>query len=191
MQVPSDHYKQYFDEMSKAIDSVDMQEVFKAGEILKEAYQKGRTVYTMGNGGSAATASHAANELGKCCAPLPKKGFRIMCLGDNVAQLTAYANDEGYENCFWGQLEPVLDEGDVLIAISGSGNSRNVVRACENGKKRGATVIAMTGFTGGKLMPLGDAKIHTPHEHWGRLEDLHMMMVHYLGNYMREVAFQK
>ncbi len=185
------HYGEYLEELQRAIASVDSAEVFKAGNILKEAYGNGGTVYSCGNGGSAATASHLANELGKCCATLPRKGFRVLCLSDNVPQLTAYANDEGYELAFTGQLEPVIGKNDVLVCLSGSGNSPNVLRAAELAKSRGARVITMTGFDGGKLMSLGDARIHVAHEHWGRLEDAHMIFVHYLGNYLRQVVFSK
>ena len=182
----SKYYDGYFDELAAAIGLLDRKEVFKAVDILCSAYKSGKAVYSMGNGGSAATASHFSNEFGKCCRALPKGGFRVQCLCDSVPQLTAFANDDGYDSCFSGQLEPVLSEGDVLFCISGSGNSPNVVKAAELARKRKAKVIALTGFSGGRLREMGDAKIHLAHGHWGRIEDVHMVLVHYLGNHVRE-----
>jgi D-sedoheptulose 7-phosphate isomerase len=179
-------FKEYFGELGRALGSIDRREAFKAVDVLCSAYGQGKALYSMGNGGSAATASHFANEFGKCCKGLPKAGFRVQCLCDNVPQLTAFANDEGYEDCFSGQLAAVLCEGDVLFCISGSGNSPNVVRAAELAKGRKAKVIALTGFSGGRLREIADAKIHVAHDHWGRVEDAHMVLVHYLGNHVRE-----
>jgi D-sedoheptulose 7-phosphate isomerase len=170
----------YFDYVTQLIRSVDMDKLDAVVQRLREAREGGSCVYVMGNGGSAATASHFANDLGK----LPRKAgqapIRAVSLTDNVAWVTALANDEGYENIFTGQLDRLLQNGDVVIVISASGNSTNLVRAVELAKQRGADTIAVLGFTGGKLRGMADIALLIPSRpgYYGPVEDVHLVIEH-------------
>ena len=177
--------------MNKAVLKVNSEEVKKALHVIIDAYEADKTLYFFGNGGSAAVASHFANEYAKCCIAPGKKLMKAISLTDNVALFTAWANDEGYESIFLGQLKNFLEYGDVVIGISGSGNSPNVVNACAFAKERGAKVIGMTGFSGGKLRELADVQIHVPETHYGRIEDVHMMVGHMMGDYIRTQVLGK
>ena len=170
--------KEYYDREKQVIDRLDHQQISDAMNALLKAYDEERTVYIFGNGGSAATASHMACDLNKgvCCNL--KKRFRAICLNDNVATFMAVANDDSYENIFLYQLEGKLQKEDVVIAISGSGNSKNIVKAVDYTKEVGATLIAMTGYKGGKIYEKADYHLHAPVEDMQIVEDIHMSFVH-------------
>ncbi len=141
-------YLQGFNELLKGID---LDAVARAAEMLRAARDDGANVYIAGNGGSAATATHFANDLGKAtkrsgCAPI-----RVLSLSDNVSWLTALANDEGYERVFSGQLENFAKPGDLLIVISASGNSPNLVQAVDHAAREGLSTLGILGFDGGAL----------------------------------------
>jgi D-sedoheptulose 7-phosphate isomerase len=141
-------------------------------------------VFFIGNGGSAATASHFANDIAIGTRTGDAKPFRAMALTDNVAVLTALANDNGYDSIFVDQLKVHLRDGDALVAISASGNSPNVIAAVEYARSRGAKVVGLTGFDGGKLRTLSDIAIHaqTAKGEYGPVEDLHMVVDHLVGS---------
>ncbi len=172
---------EYFNTVSAVISRLDKDQFNAALNILLEAYERGSAVYTMGNGGSAATASHIVCDFNKGVSMKLDKKFRFISLCDNAASLMAIANDCGYEHIFEYQIEGKLVRGDVLIAISGSGNSENVLRAVRYAKNCGCTIIAMTGYSGGKLRPLGDCQIHVPIEDMQKVEDIHMMALHLMA----------
>jgi D-sedoheptulose 7-phosphate isomerase len=161
-------------------------------EVLDAARERGSTIFLIGNGGSAATASHMANDIGLDV--LKKSGdaraFRVLSLTDSVPMLTAIANDEGYENVFLRQLRILYRPGDVLVAISASGNSPNVVAAAEWVRKEGGAVLGLTGFDGGRLRGLCDVAIHveTPKGAYGPVEDVHMIMDHLVAGYLSSRA---
>jgi D-sedoheptulose 7-phosphate isomerase len=149
-------------------------------ETLYEAFEEERTIFLVGNGGSAAAASHFGQDLAKgtLASMQAKRRFRVVPLTDNVGYITALANDEGYESVFEQQLRNLGRRGDVLIAISGSGNSPNVLRAVEYAHSIGMKTIGVTGFDGGKLRGLADEGVHVPVEDMGMAEALHGVVFH-------------
>jgi len=141
----------YLRDLERLMAQVDLDAIARIAGLLRAARDEGGTIYIAGNGGSAATASHWANDLGKATKCAGRSCVRVMCLSDNTPWLTALANDEGYERVFAGQLENFAVPGDALIVISASGNSSNLVRAVELAKERGLLTIALLGFDGGVL----------------------------------------
>src|SRR5262249_11534403 len=142
--------------------------------ILAEARDQGRRIFICGNGGSASTASHFATDMVKGASYGRDRRFRIMALTDSLPTLTAYSNDCSFECVFVEQLKNFAEPGDVLLAVSTSGNSANVLRAVEYANSIGCRTIALTGWDGGKLGPSAQLEIHIPHDHTGRVEDAHM-----------------
>lgn len=171
----------YVDNLVGTLKNLDLAKVDQAIDILREARDNGRTVFTCGNGGSASTASHFACDIVKGASYQREKRFRIMALTDNLAAMTAYSNDVSYECVFVEQLKNFAKPGDVLLAISGSGNSPNVLRAVEYANQLGCRTIAMTGRDGGKLGPLAEVNIHAKDPHMGRIEDAHLIACHMIG----------
>ncbi len=156
------------------------------GELLYRAYRDGKHVFTLGNGGSASTASHMAADLAKNTIEQNMRRFRILSLNDNASLLTALANDLGYENVFSEQLKNLIRAGDLLIVISGSGNSPNVVAAIEYARERSAEVAAIVGFGGGRAAELADLAIVVHSDHYGIVEDLHLVINHILVDHFKE-----
>ena len=169
---------EYYDREKAVIDALDRDEINAAMNALLDAYERGATVYVFGNGGSAATASHMVCDFNKgTCEKLDKK-FNFVCLNDNIPTLMAVANDLSYEDIFLYPLQGRLTKNDVVLAISGSGNSHNVVKAAEYAKQVGATIIAMTGYQGGKIRKMADYYLHAPIDDMQITEDLHMSFDH-------------
>ena len=168
----------YYDKLRATIDKIDRGEINRAMEALKAARDGKHYVFIMGNGGSASTASHFAGDFNKGLSLNREKRFRFVCLNDNAATVLSLANDVAYEAIFVEQLKNFLSDGDLVMAISGSGNSANVVSAAEYAKSRGNTVIGLTGFNGGKLLGLSDIKLHIPVDDMQIVEDLHMVFDH-------------
>jgi D-sedoheptulose 7-phosphate isomerase len=176
----------YKSSLFRAIDSVDLARVEQAIQILSEARAAGRHIFTCGNGGSASTASHFGCDMVKGASFQRAERFRIMALTDSLPTLTAYSNDVDYGCVFVEQLKNFAQPGDVLIAISGSGNSPNVVRAVEYANSIGCHTIAMTGRDGGKLGPLAEVNIQAVEPHMGRIEDVHMIVAHMIAYYFMD-----
>ena len=176
----------YLDYLSSCFASVDCDAVGAFADLLLSARQTGNAVFFIGNGGSAATASHFANDISVGTRTGDGKPFRAISLTDNVAVMTALANDEGYEKMFVDQLKVHMRDGDALVAISASGNSLNVIAAVEYAKSRGATIVGLTGFDGGKLRELSDISLHVPtaRGEYGPVEDLHMIFDHLIGSFL-------
>ena len=147
---------------------------------LAAAFDEGATVFMAGNGGSAAAASHFAQDLAKgtLADMKSKKRFRIMPLTDNIGYITALANDEGYESIFEVQMRAFAKKGDYLVAISGSGNSKNILRAVDYAHEVGMTVIGVTGYDGGKLKQICDVPVHVPLWDMGMTEAIHGVLFH-------------
>lgn len=160
------------------LKKLDVEQINAALNLLDETRQKKGRIYICGNGGSAATASHFQNDFNKGVSEYIDVPFRLHCLNDNVATLMAIANDIGYEEVFRFQLRNNLEENDVLVAISGSGNSHNVIRAVEYAKEHGCKIIGLTGFSGGKLKELSDISLHAPVNSMQVTEDIHMIFGH-------------
>jgi len=176
----------YRAELLDAIDSVDLEAVGRAIEILSRARAESRRIFVCGNGGSASTASHFATDLVKGASFGRTTRFRIMALTDSLPTITAYSNDVSYDCIFTEQLKNFAEPGDVLIAISSSGNSPNVLHAVEYANSIGCTTIALSGRDGGKLGPCCGVNILVNHAHTGRIEDLHMIVLHMIGYYFME-----
>lgn len=160
------------------LKKLDIEQINAALDLLDETRQKKGRIYICGNGGSAATASHFQNDFNKGISEYIETPFRFHCLNDNVATLMAIANDIGYEEVFRFQLRNNLEENDVLIAISGSGNSPNVIHAVEYAKEHGCKIIGLTGFSGGRLKELSDISLHAPVNSMQVTEDIHMIFDH-------------
>lgn len=175
----------YLAHVAKTLSRIDAGEVATFIRSLLQARECDQTVFFIGNGGSAATASHFANDLAIGTQSRPKP-FRVVSLTDNVAVLTAIANDFGYDQIFSRQLEAVGKAGDVLVAISASGNSPNLIRAFECAKAMGVKTIALTAFDGGRLRALADEGVHVPTEpkEYGPAEDAHMVLDHLVSSYL-------
>jgi D-sedoheptulose 7-phosphate isomerase len=181
----------YKNELFRTIDAIDLAGVEKAIALMSEARAAGRTIFIAGNGGSAATASHFVCDMVKGASYGREQRFRMMCLNDNLATLTAYSNDVGYDIAIAEQLKNFASPGDVYMAISGSGNSPNVVTAMETANEIGCRTIALTGRDGGKLGKLAQLHVHVPVPHMGRIEDAHMIICHMIGYYFMEAEMLK
>jgi D-sedoheptulose 7-phosphate isomerase len=170
--------RRYIAELSSVIAAIDPQQVAAAAEALREVHRRRGRVYVMGNGGSAATATHLAADLGKNAVQDGRPRFQVIGLCDNQASITAYANDCGYETVFEGQLATLLEPPDAAVAISASGNSPNVVRAVELARSRGASTIGVTGFDGGRLGRLVDVHVNVALGTIEQVEDAHLVVTH-------------
>jgi D-sedoheptulose 7-phosphate isomerase len=172
--------------LNGALDQIDTEKVATAIDWLKQARDDSRHIFVCGNGGSASTASHFACDMVKGASYRQEKRFRIMALTDSLPTLTAYSNDVSYDCVFVEQLRNFAEPGDVVMALSGSGNSANVVHAIDYANSIGCRTIAMSGRDGGKLTPLAQLSIHVPEPHMGRIEDAHMVVCHMICYYFME-----
>ena len=171
----------YISEMSRALSQIDASAVDRFADLIFNAWRDNRHVYVFGNGGSAYTSSHFVTDLVKTASVEGKKRLHAISLLDNVGLTTALANDISYEESFRFPLASYAKTGDLAIGISCSGNSPNLLRACEWAKENGLTVIALTGFTGGKVKNLADLHINIPSENYGVIEDLHLSIAHIIA----------
>ena len=174
----SKQIKEYLELEISILNKLDQKEINNAMNLLEETREKESNVYVFGNGGSAATASHMENDFNKGVSEKLEKKYRFQCINANMATIMAIANDNGYERVFEQQLENKLTENDVIIAISGSGNSENVVRAVKYAKKQGCKIIGMTGYSGGELKKLSDISLHVPLDNMQITEDIHIIFNH-------------
>lgn len=171
---------QYLRELSDLLKRFDIDQFKQILTRILDAYKGGRTIFIMGNGGSGSTASHFACDINKgCCIDLDKK-FRVLCLNDNLPTLLALANDIGYGVVFEEQLKNFFKAGDLVIGISGSGNSENVLRAIRYAKDHGGETVGLSGFSGGKLSKMVDVPFVAPVDDMQKIEDIHMIVVHML-----------
>ncbi len=168
----------YIEELKNTMDLLPEDRIQEVIELLREARLAGRQVFIMGNGGSASTATHFVCDLGKNTRSPELPNFRVIGLSDNMAIFSALANDEGYENVFAQQLASFVQPEDIVIGISASGNSPNVLRAMELANQRGARTVAFTGFDGGKLRSLAGIEIHVPSHCIEHVEDIHLVLEH-------------
>jgi D-sedoheptulose 7-phosphate isomerase len=170
--------KTYFMGVGSVLRSLPFALIDRVTDALWNAYLEGRTVYVFGNGGSAALASHCACDLGKGTVINGNRRFRILALTDNIPLMTALANDISYDDIFAEQLTPLVEKGDIALAISGSGNSPNVLKALHIAREAGAFTIGLTGFQGGKMKPLCDLCVIIPSDNMQVIEDLHVSVNH-------------
>jgi D-sedoheptulose 7-phosphate isomerase len=180
--------KRYVAELKETLDHLPWEAIQEVISILHRARLNDRQVFILGNGGSAATASHFACDLGKGTILPDRPRFRVTALTDNMPLFSAYANDYGYEHVFAEQLAGLVRAGDVVIAISGSGNSANVLKAIKLARSAQAVTIGLTGFDGGKLKDLVDICIHVPRHCMEQVEDIHLMLEHLICTALRQEA---
>jgi D-sedoheptulose 7-phosphate isomerase len=168
--------QQYIDLVKSTLDALDPKALDALVEAFHTTYEKGGNIYTMGNGGSGASASHAAGDFLKGASYGLDKRFKMICLNDNLPSMMAIANDIGWESIFVEPLKNFLSEDDLVIGISGSGNSKNVVNALEYANANGATTVAMSGFNGGKISQIASINVHAPVMDMEVTEDVHMVI---------------
>lgn len=171
---------QYKSSLLQALETIDLAKVNLLIEAFAKARDEDRQIFVCGNGGSAATANHLACDIVKGASYGRAKRFRIMALSEQVPTITAYANDVGYAEVFAEPLKNFARPDDIVMILSGSGNSPNVVRALECGNEIGCYTIALTGRDGGKAAPLAKLNVHVADNHMGRIEDGHMVICHML-----------
>ncbi len=172
--------------VKRLIDEVPEAQVERLADLLEEAWRDDRRVLLMGNGGSAATASHIVNDLQKCVHLECGKPLKTLCLSDCTPLLMAWANDTEYANVFAPQVECWAEPGDLVIGISGSGNSPNVIRAIEAGNAKGANTFGLAGYEGGKLAKTARECIVIRSDNMQQIEDLHMILLHVVFSTVRE-----
>jgi D-sedoheptulose 7-phosphate isomerase len=172
----------YIDSQIKTLQELKKHDdvIEKIGKKLLEARESGSTIYIIGNGGSASTASHMACDLLKSCITKEKSRFRAISLSENVPVFTAWANDTSYDLVFSEQMKNFVTEKDLVVAISGSGNSKNIIKGVETANEIGAYTIGLTGMGGGKLAQIAKLSLIVPNDNMWRIEDIHLMLNHLL-----------
>jgi len=170
--------EKYIELEISVLRKIDRAEINALMNAIDNARQKNATIYIMGNGGSASTASHFVNDFNKGLSEYIEQKFRFACLSDNIATVMAIANDIGYDSVFEFQLRGKLKADDLVIGISGSGNSPNVLNAIELAKKEGVLTAGLTGYDGGKLRKIADIPVHAPVMSMQVTEDIHMIFDH-------------
>ena len=189
----------YASGMQEVFGRLPVEPIEKIIKVLFDAFENGGKVITMGNGGHGATASHFINDLAKHTVVSDKKDevivkgkrFRTICLCDNMATLTSWANDVGYDEIFAQQLENWADKGDVVIGYTGSGNSENILRAFKVAREHGATTIALTGYQGGKIKAIADICYIVPSDRISFIEDIHFTLGHMWCDSLRRIIKEK
>ncbi len=172
-------FDEYWENLGNAFGGLDRKEFYRAVDILTEAYRGGRQIFCVGNGGSAATANHFVCDFGKNAVQDPsRRRFRMISLSDNVEKITAFGNDVAFDEIFRQQMINLMDEGDVLLAISASGNSPDLVRACEYAREKNGLIITVSGYNGGKIREFADASLVAHLESYEQIEDIHMIIMH-------------
>lgn len=182
--------QRYIQGLKQTLDELPLAQIEEIKDTLLDAYNNDRRIFIIGNGGSAATASHFACDLSKGTTignPDMKKRFKVIALTDNIPLLTAWGNDIDYSQIFVEQLKNLLDKDDIVIAISGSGNSENILKAVEYANEKGALTIGLTGFfTGGKLKDITHKCLIVPSDSMERIEDVHLIFEHLVCSWLRK-----
>jgi len=185
-----DQLTQYLIDLKWTLDNLPLEEMNQVINLLHEARLSGRKVFILGNGGSASTASHFVCDLGKNTRQPGWPSFRVIGLSDNMPTFSAYANDEGYDSVFANQLDNLIEAGDVVIGISTSGRSPNVLKAIELANQRGATTVGFTGYEGGQLGSMVDIELRVKSDCIEQIEDVHLIFDHMITKVLREGAQQ-
>jgi D-sedoheptulose 7-phosphate isomerase len=174
--------REYLDRVRDEVDRLDVGEVANLSALIERAYRDGQFVFIIGNGGSAANASHLCEDLAKGTLVdfESQKRLKVMSLTDNTAAVMAWANDEGYDRVFLEQMKNFASEGDLVLAISGSGNSPNILRAVEWANLNGLVTVGITGFGGGKLKQIAQHRFHVALDDMGIVESLHLIAFHWI-----------
>ena len=173
--------RRYLDELRQVFDALNLAEMDAIAQVFQRAYEDGRKIFVLGNGGSAATASHMACDLNKDACFHAAKKFRVMVPTESVATLTAIGNDASFDDIFVEQLKNFAESGDVVVGISGSGNSPNILKAVEYANQLGCITVGFCGYDGGKLKPLVQCCFHVRYDDMHVVQDIHMILVHVLS----------
>ena len=177
--------KMYTSRLNEILNALPADKFIEINNVLQDARETGKQIFVIGNGGSAAAASHMVCDFGKNTRQPGKNRMRAICLNDNIPSVMAYANDEGYDVIFSEQLLALGKAGDILIAISGSGNSANILKALETARQMQIKVIGLTGFQGGKMKALTDICLVVPSDSMEMIEDVHLIINHILAGLLR------
>ena len=178
--------RDYIDELRAILERLDHAMIDRFTEAIWRGYEQGRTLFIFGNGGSAALASHLATDMGKGTVAGERARLRVISLTDNVPLMTAWANDFGYDNIFAEQLRGLVQRGDLAFAISGSGNSKNVVLGIEAAREAGANTMVLTGFDGGRVKELCELCLVVQSNNMQHVEDAHLCAAHAIFSAVRE-----
>lgn len=170
----------YYGKLARIATALDYAQVDHAADLVEDAWKCGRQIFTFGNGGSASTASHWACDWGKGISYGRDRRVRVICLCDNLPTLLAYANDVGYKSVFVEQLKSLMRRGDLVVGVSGSGNSRNVLEAILWANTCGGTTLGVSGFDGGELKEMAQHSVHVPVDDMQIVEDLHLAFGHFV-----------
>jgi len=182
-----DFVTDYLDGVRAALERINLDKFELLIALLLEAYQAHNQIFVMGNGGSAATASHFACDINKSVSFSLARKFKVICLNDNIPTVLAYANDNSYDDIFAEQLKNFLKPNDVVIGVSGSGNSKNVIRAVEYANHSGGKSVGLTGFDGGRLAEVAGLSIVVHADDMQKVEDVHLVLTHMI----MQILFQK
>lgn len=182
--------RSYLQRLGQLLDRLDMSVLAQIIDQIERVRAEGKTIYILGNGGSSATASHMAEDLAFGTRLREGARVRALSLTDNQPYITAVANDMGFDHVFEEQLRNILQPGDVVVAISASGNSPNVVKAIEFTNSQGAVSIGLVGFDGGRLKEISKITLHVPTDHgeYGPVEDIHLILDHIITGYLLEMG---
>lgn len=182
---------EYIEWEKKVLDSLNISDINQMMNLIYDAYEKENTIYIFGNGGSSATASHYQNDFNKGLSENLAKKFHVSCLNNDLPTIMAIANDISFDEVFRYQLEGRIRTGDLVIAISGSGNSKNIIRAVEYAKEQGNPVIGLCGYSGGKLKELSDVAVHVNVNNMQLAEDVHMILDHLMVTIFMKMLYGK
>ena len=186
-----DSIRSYIEILQKTLDLLPEDRINQVIDLLHAARLERRQVFIMGNGGSASTASHFVCDLGKNTRFSELPNFKVIGLTDNMAIFSALANDEGYDSVFAQQLTSFVQPGDIVVGISASGKSPNVLRAIEVANKAGAVTVGFTGFDGGRLGDMVQIHVHVPSDSIEHVEDIHLSLEHMISQALRERAYSQ
>jgi D-sedoheptulose 7-phosphate isomerase len=170
--------KNYIDQHSSVFNTMDILAIQKCLDLITKTINSGNKIITCGNGGSASTASHYITDWNKMYNLATGGKFRGLSLTDNIGLITAYGNDISYDEVFAGQIDTLMDEGDLLVVVSGSGNSPNIIKAIEAARKAGGNILGVLGYDGGKAISMCDEVFHTPSWDMQICEDIHLSFGH-------------
>jgi D-sedoheptulose 7-phosphate isomerase len=184
--IEMERIQKYILHLQDVLERLKLDDVRQSIDVIMEAYYANKQIFVVGNGGSASTASHLACDLGKGTSVAGKPRFRVISLTDNVATMTAWSNDVAYEDVFVEQLKNLVNAGDVVIGISASGNSENVIRAMQHAADIGCSTIGWSGFGGGKLATICDVNVVVDSHQYGPVEDVHLILNHVLHAWIQE-----
>ncbi len=173
-----EHIQEYISHLQGVLERLSLSDIRRSIDLVMEAYQADRQIFIIGNGGSASTAAHVANDLSKGTSLPGVRRFRAISLTDNVATMTAWSNDVSYDDVFVEQLRNLINPGDLVIGISASGNSENVLRAIRHANAMGCKTIGWIGFGGGKLKQIADISVVVDSDDYGPVEDVHLILNH-------------